>query len=193
MSFMKHKILNTRYIRSMRGFSLLELLITLAILGILMVTVTNLILINLKVARIVQGRSYAREETSFMLNLLKKDIRNAENVERVSAVIRIDGVATTIPGTLHITRLDENGNTKELYWYLAGKTVGRGEGTGAIKDGNFAPAGDVELSKFTFTISGAVASANKIVKIELSARGNGMPENQYISKVVAVSTRNYEF
>jgi len=38
-----------------------------------------------------------------------------------------------------------------------------------------------------------VASANKIVKIELSARGNGMPENQYISKVVAVSTRNYEF
>ena len=64
------------------GFSLLELLITLAIFAILMVTTTTILIINLTVARRIKARSYAREETAFMLNVLKKDPRllNIQNV-----------------------------------------------------------------------------------------------------------------
>lgn len=173
-----------RYIHSIKGFSLLELLITLGILGILMLTVTNLIVINLKVARRIQARSYAREETSYMLNLLKKDIRNADTIVQSGS-------------GLSIARLDD-GNSVYLKWYQKGKSIARSEGTTPTNlVEKFITPDDVEYDPDEFKIEiisgGAVGDNNTIVRIQLKASTAGMPDDQYIVKILAVSTRNYAF
>ncbi|MBD3280759.1 prepilin-type N-terminal cleavage/methylation domain-containing protein [Candidatus Dojkabacteria bacterium] len=68
------------------AYSLLEVLVTLAIVTILMVMLTNTLLLSLDISRKSLARSNLREEQNDILNKISKDIRNAKFVETCSGV-----------------------------------------------------------------------------------------------------------
>ncbi len=170
-----------------KGFSLLELLITLAIFGILMMTTTSILVINLTVARKVKARTYAREETAFMFNILKKDIRNAE----AGLSISNDNIEVTV--------VDENSQSHTYTWSMDGNRVQRVENSTQIT--SYKTPSDIEFQNLIF--EGSCDENNCIVKISANAWTAGMPgdegvrceseDKQCITKEVAVSTRNFGF
>lgn len=176
------------------GFSLLELLITLAIFAILMVTTTTILVINLTIARRIKARSYAREETAFMLNVLKKDIRNADHVEEMS-----DGTTDS----LRIGIVEGDGSTHCYRWFhrVDDEQVERKEidcSTSADGDTSYLTPADVVLREFDFDI--IPNENNWLVKLNVKAWTVGMPGDiedatdppQWLYKEVAVSTRNFD-
>lgn len=187
------------------GFSLVELLVTLAIFGILMATVTSIIVVNLRVARRIKARTYVREETAFMLNVLKKDLRNADNVICVDKFWR-DVTHSTPPCNLYdpakLRVIVADPNTPGLDhiydWTQTGNRISRLEGTNPT----YMTPSDVEFNMsvpLRFDIF--YSQDNSVVKITLQAWTLGMPGDpsvpadppQWLRKEVAVSTRNFEF
>jgi prepilin-type N-terminal cleavage/methylation domain-containing protein len=168
------------------GFSLVELLITLGIFGILMALVTNIIVINLKAARRIKARSYAREESSFMLNVLKKDVRNAEEV-------------TDLGGNeILIKIVDDVGGvpTTNCYrWFQSGNIIEREkiDGCTGSSSTSYRTPSDVTFQNLTFQVFSSID--NWVVKMSVQSWTTGMPDSprQWITKEVAVSTRNFAF
>jgi len=63
------------------GYSLFEVLITLTIVTIIMIMLTNTLLLSLEISRKSLVRSSLREEQNDILNKISKDIRNARFIE----------------------------------------------------------------------------------------------------------------
>jgi len=183
------------YLSKERAFSLLEILITLGIFGILFVIITNIILINLIAARRVAARSYVREETAFVLNLLKKDIRNA------------DQIVDTGNNTFTVAFKPEGAGESHTYlWYQGddldgdGFSIFRDDVTPGFEKPTYKTPGDIDIGPLTgadsdkkLTIQISSDGVNSLVKIELGAKTVGMPEDQWIKKTVAASTRIFRF
>jgi len=172
--------------KNKKGFSLLELLITLAIFAILMVTTTALLVINLKAARKIKARSYAREETAFMFNVLKKDIRNANSV-----------VYDSGNQTLMVTLQDQyDPSINRIYtWEFDEDSIVRKEGSNT----NYRMPEDIIINNTPLVKKVVSQSGSNIVLLlHVEAWTTGMADDNngehiYVTKEVIVSTRNYDF
>ena len=74
---MKVKLNNKIKLKEKKGYSLFEVVVTLTIVTILMVMLTNTLLLSLEISRKSLARSNLREEQNDILNRISKDIRNA--------------------------------------------------------------------------------------------------------------------
>lgn len=72
------KKLNTK----LKAFSILETIVTLAIFGILMAMLSQVILINISVSRKTFARARIREELAEVVSLIQRDVRNATLVTK---------------------------------------------------------------------------------------------------------------
>jgi prepilin-type N-terminal cleavage/methylation domain-containing protein len=63
-----------------KGYSLLEVLITLVIVAILIVMLSNIMIMGIKSSLKIQARSQVREEISKIEKLIKQDLRNSANL-----------------------------------------------------------------------------------------------------------------
>lgn len=179
-----------------KGFTLIELLITLAIFGILLVTTTSIIVVNLKVARKIKARSYAREESAFMLNLLKKDIRNAEEVLCLDSSESPISCNDSYDQTKLLVVLNENSVTQNYVWYMDGNNIARKEEGGSVN--NYFTPEDLEFRDLAFVITEGDQNAFVSIGFNVWTRGMyGDPEDEsswlFMRKEVIVSTRNYIF
>lgn len=195
-----------RKVKNCKGFSLLELLITLAIFAILLVTTTTILFVNMTVARRVKARSYAREESAFMLNLLKKDVRNAEGVAYYETS---QGVNTYKYICVSLAEPEPGNPTQKtinIYkWYQDGDRVARDLMTscdanthGATGTDSYKTPDDVVIR--VEGMNQFASGNNKVIYIEIKAWSVGMPGEvddettwQWIRKKVAAATRNYIF
>lgn len=62
------------------GFSLLELLVTIVIFGILVVMLVQVLILNLRVSRMISLRSRIRSELSETSLLIRRDFRNSSRI-----------------------------------------------------------------------------------------------------------------
>ncbi len=176
-------------IRKKAGFSILELLITLGIFAILMAIVSGIIFINLTASRRVKARSYVREETAFLLNIFKKDVRNAESLsyDEVNEI-------------LSVNIIDADATLRTYTWQQEdNQIVRRLESDGSI---SYRAPGDIifddaQDEKFTMRVDCTADNSNCLVKVSFRAWTPGMPgeeggaDQQWLKKEIAVSTRNF--
>lgn len=66
-----------------KAYSLLEVLITLVIVNIILLMVSNILVLSLKISIQAHERSKAREELTNIVNLIRRDIRNANSVTQI--------------------------------------------------------------------------------------------------------------
>lgn len=64
-----------------KAFSLVETVVTLAVFGILLAMLSQVLLLNIRVSRKISERSRIREELAEFVGLLQRDLRNASFVE----------------------------------------------------------------------------------------------------------------
>ncbi len=63
-----------------KGYSLLEMLITLLIVNIITLMLSNILVISLRTSLEIRERSASREELTTIINLMKRDARNSDSV-----------------------------------------------------------------------------------------------------------------
>ncbi len=82
---LKNKIRKlTNKFQKKKGFSLLEMLVSLGIISVMLVLLSNVLVISLKVSAKSSARGLVREEISELLATVRKDIRNADFVQSCS-------------------------------------------------------------------------------------------------------------
>jgi prepilin-type N-terminal cleavage/methylation domain-containing protein len=170
-----------------KGFSLLELLITLGIFAILMATVTNIIVINIRVAKQIEARTKVREETGYVLKNLKKDIRNASSINHVVVddtevqlkVVILDTTGTSIERVWSFKETTDPDDTNETI-VLVKRLVGGNT--------DFMSPSEIKYESFSIDVQ-SKSGGNTFVVVDLHARTMGMPEGQTIHKRVGISTR----
>jgi len=110
-------------IKNKKGYSILEVVVSLAIIAIMMVMLTNVMVISLTVSAKTSARANAREEVSNILANMKRDIRNAEVIKSCSGdndsaicegILSISGaftwgLCTENDGTKIVCKKDRNG------------------------------------------------------------------------------------
>ena len=181
--------------KSEGGFTLLEIVVSLAIFAILVLAIANILIINMRAGMRVKAKNYAREESSFMLNILKKDIRNAELVSYAGTVGSIPSSA--VP--LEVVVRDESGTNRTYAWYYTSSGCG---GDGLISREELTPPGvpsiyktpcDLEVSWDSFDFATDISTGNSVINMRFSARAKGMRTGDSVVKEVSVATRNFEF
>lgn len=79
LQFLKN-IIKSNKSKNKKAFSLLELLVTIVIFGILVVMLVDVLILNLRVSRMISLRSRIRSELSEISLLIRRDLRNSSNV-----------------------------------------------------------------------------------------------------------------
>ncbi|MBN1915545.1 type II secretion system protein [Candidatus Dojkabacteria bacterium] len=110
-----------------KAYSLLEIVVSLAIIAVMLVMLTNVMIISLSVAAKTAARANVREEISNILSNIKRDIRNSqvinhcvgENDEAVcEGVLAMSGkfswkLCDNEDGTKGVCKYDDNGSIQE--------------------------------------------------------------------------------
>lgn len=182
---------NLENIKKIKGFSLLELVVSLAIFGILLAILSNLIIINMRVVLRNRARTRVREETGIALKLLKKDIRNAESLD--------PGTCTSSNCTLTI---NDGSGSCDIQWsrVVSGDdeyiqrvpTGGSCSTTNIYRTPSDIQIKDVEYTAYVFD-SGENKMGSVIINIEATTHGisrEGFPA--LVTKTVIASTRNFD-
>jgi prepilin-type N-terminal cleavage/methylation domain-containing protein len=66
-----------------KAFSLLEVLVTLVIVNIILLMVSQILVISLKLSIQAHERSKAREDLTTIVNMIRRDVRNANSVKQI--------------------------------------------------------------------------------------------------------------
>lgn len=107
-----NKMIKKKY----KAFSILEMLVTMAIFAILIVMLLNSLLLNIKLSTKINIRSTVRSNIDELVTQIERDIRNADSIDPKtcrgnSCIINIEGVNYVwekIDGDSYITRKIKN-------------------------------------------------------------------------------------
>lgn len=178
--------MNNKPIRK-KGFSLVEVIISLGITGIILVIFFNIIVIGFGVGFKAVGRSLVREEIASVENLILRDFRNADEI------LRCDD---TVPGGLTFATCELRDGADIVVWSICQNEPGR---VCRLENNqlSYKSSPDVEFSQFDFepTRSGASLNVSRI-SVLLTMVGGHTNTNLDVNNIVSqitVSTRNYVF
>jgi prepilin-type N-terminal cleavage/methylation domain-containing protein len=90
--------------KKLKGFSLVETLVTLVVVGIIIIMLTNVLSITLRVSVLASERSLVKDEMSTMLQKLDRDVSNAEYIFIDPAATGTDSGAIIIETTEYRSR-----------------------------------------------------------------------------------------
>jgi prepilin-type N-terminal cleavage/methylation domain-containing protein len=154
-----------------KAYSLIEVLVTLGVIGILIVMLFNVILISLRSNTKIAARSFVREQISTLLSQISREIRNAESVSECSG-LSCDYVL----------------NGKDIIWTSCTNAICKYE-NGQL---SYQSSDTINVSSVTFD-SYPGTTGNQIVLITATASHTNasLGINNVINQI-STSTRNYE-
>lgn len=96
-----------------QGFSLLEILIYIAILSLMLVVIMNIIVSMVSSGRVLKALKNVENSASISLERIIRETRQADSVNIASSVLNID------PGRLVLEGTDALGNPRVVEFYLS--------------------------------------------------------------------------
>lgn len=83
--------------KNLKGYSLLEMIVSLSIVGVATIVMMNFMIMSFKISAIIMGRSLVREELATVMNSVGRDFKNSDfsptcAVDGLSCEFSIEGV-----------------------------------------------------------------------------------------------------
>lgn len=154
-----------------KGYSLIEVLVTLGIIAILIVMLFNVILIALRSNTKIAGRSFVREQVTTLLSQMSREVRNAERVT--------DCLGNTCDISL---------GGKSITWEICESSICRYENNVL----SLQTSDTINIGSLAFDVYPGT-SGNQVVLITVAAsHSNASLDINNVISQIATSTRNYE-
>ncbi len=157
--------------KKLKAYSLVEVVVTLGIIGILIIMLFNVILLALRSNTKIAGRSFVREQMSSVLSQISREVRNANNVSDcgdASCEMNVAG--------------------KTIRWEVCGSSICRYENDVLALE----TSDTINIEEFTFD-SYPGSNNNQIVVITIIAgHSNEALEIDNLVNQLSAATRNYE-
>jgi len=170
-------------VRKLKAFSLIELTVSMAIVGVIMAMLSNVLVNSIVVSQKSIGRSFVREEITDISDRISNDLREAARIlecegELVNALCRVESTEGTIT------------------WEMCPATTGELQICKKDVDGNilFLSSPNLKVTGFTFEqgfdIGGNAVKKNIVLTI-VGDHANAAFNVKNILRQVSISTRNY--
>lgn len=193
---------NNNQTKHNRGYSILEMVITLLIANVIILMLSNILVISLKLSAKTQQQSNAREEITNIANQIKRDIRNANKI-LTTAEAKIVFPSLTGEncqgGTCVLSAAG-----KVITWQMRGGNCGvastpcnriyRYEGT-TTQNTTFTSADNINFTEFKFENAGDEIVSRDQASFLVTIKGDHIDKQLDIPQLfrqVAISTRNYK-
>ncbi len=181
--------------KKQKAYSILEILVTLAIFGILSVFLMQSLFMNLTLSSRISARSQIRSELDQLLSLIEKDIRNADEINKLSCAHvnttnpRCESSCTMKVGSEIITWCYDNRD-------IAGKKLIKYSGTFPNYTKIYETSNLFQIDDLEFAINlddvGTTLDFNPYINVVLTL--NASNENLGIKdqiRQLSITTRNY--
>jgi len=167
--------------KNLRAYSLLEMLISLAIVAIVMMMMTNTLVITIEISRKSFARSIVREEQNNLLTKIEKDIRNARYVSGCTGENDQARCEVGLDKPYIWTTCDRDGG-----FYVCKK-----DSSESVVIEGFSE--DIKVDYFSFQEGLADAEGKKSILVTLAV-SHSDPSYEVTNQVrqIIISTRNYE-
>jgi prepilin-type N-terminal cleavage/methylation domain-containing protein len=100
-----------------RGFSLMEMLIYIAILVLIMVVVINILFNIISSQKKFKTAKNVENSAAYTLERINREIRDAQSIDTLGSVFGSN------PGSLKLIGTDVNGNSKTVEFFVSSSTV----------------------------------------------------------------------
>ena len=192
---------NCYLVRHRAGYSLVEVLVTLVIFGIMSVLLGQSLLTNLTLSAKISNRSQVRSSLDQMLSLIEKDLRNANYIQSVAECggSFLNPTPTTVLGCSASCKI--NLEAGQVVWCFDSASKKLTRSLNAITTFTSDPK-LVQISKLAFFVNTSgidiknnVSKANVLVTLEVE-KTYASPNMKYLDilpqvKQISVTTRNY--
>ena len=166
--------------RRLRGYSLVEVLVSLGLMGMLLTLLFNSLTTSVQVAVRNNGRNAIREELDFITSQIIRDIRNADLVTACGD--------TSSPNSCEFVSL-----AKKYRWELCGTKVCKNQ-IDTTTTNLYTSSANLQVDNFNFVkgySDNTQTRANVILTI-VGSHTRAQLNVKNVVKQVAFSTRNYE-
>lgn len=174
--------------KSIKAYSIVEILVTLAIFGVLSVFLMQSLFNNLALSAKISARSQIRSELDQTLALIEKDFRNANDITTNNC----DDEDVTILGVRYESKCQININGTPYYWVFDQQT----NKLYRIHSGSidFSSSDLIEIEDMSFVVNleddNKTATPYANILITLRAQNEGLKVYDQIRQL-SVTTRNY--
>lgn len=124
-----------RIMKSNNGFTLLELMVTISILGIMLIFMSRLLGLNVKLFRMTEGNAEYRDSARIAANSILTVVRENSNVGLdVSTAGVISKPSSEVVLDYKSNSSNSNVNHAKLWYYFEPDKFGTGNGYGELRD-----------------------------------------------------------
>lgn len=179
---MKHLKLHQAHHHKKRirgGYSLVEVVVSLGIMGVVMTMLFSVLILSLQITFKILARSVVREEISNISALVARDIRNADIITNCGAGVVCEVVL----------------NGDKFQWTKCGDRICKNQITASGQNTVYRSTENIRFSLVNFDIGFADATNKARQNILITLVGSHTNASFNVNNVIkqlSVSTRNYE-
>jgi prepilin-type N-terminal cleavage/methylation domain-containing protein len=184
---------NNRILKGEDGYTLIELLITIFIVGIIMLAISSLLIQMIRISQIADVRRSIRQDLEVSLEVMRRDLRNADPALSVTSCNPNDSlslVSATTPDTLDIVL--SNG-LEDITYAVESPTGSTVKYLTRTYDNDGTPvkvyltSEETDITKFDIDCN-SLLKGNKFLLIEVAADSTALNQNGNIAKDIVKYT-----